>query len=310
MMNRIPVWFDTDIGVDDAAALLVLHRVETLEVTGISTVAGNVGVEHTYDNARRVCRLAGAHYPVYRGADRPLRKELHIAAYVHGENGLGNAELPPSQEPETTLCAWDVLYQEALRRKGELQVIAVGPLTNLAIALAKYPDLPAHLKRILIMGGAAQGGNVTPCAEFNIFADPHAAQIVFKSGVPVVMCGLDVTLKAYLTPEETAEIAGYDSPVCRFFGESTQLLMAFHEKGMQPGLCLHDVCPVLFLTQPELFQGEEAGVYVETRGSLTSGKTVTDLWSDKQFPEKNAFVVLDVDRQGFAAAVRSALLSY
>lgn len=309
-MNRIPVWFDTDMGVDDAAALLVLNRLETVEVVGISAVAGNVELFHTYDNVRKVCRLIGSAVPVYKGADKPLFKELQIAAYVHGADGLGGAVLPPSEAPEQPLAAWDALYQAARTAEGRLEIVAVGPLTNLAIAFGKYPKLKDLVKRILIMGGAAQGGNVTPSAEFNIYVDPHAAQMVFKSGVPVVMCGLDVTEKAYLTRAEVEETGGRDTPVCRFFRDSTRELVKYHEDWGNPGLVLHDVCPVLFLEHPEIFRGQEAGVYVETRGTITTGKTVTDLWSDKEFPEKNAFVVLDVDRPAFVRLVRDAILAY
>lgn len=309
-MNRIPVWFDTDMGVDDAAALLVLNRLETVEVVGISAVAGNVELFHTYDNVRKVCRLIGSAVPVYKGADKPLFKELEIAAYVHGADGLGGAVLPPSEAPEQPLAAWDALYQAARAAEGRLEIVAVGPLTNLAIAFGKYPKLKDLVKRILIMGGAAQGGNVTPSAEFNIYVDPHAAQMVFKSGVPVVMCGLDVTEKAYLTRAEVEETGGRDTPVCRFFRDSTRELVKYHEDWGNPGLVLHDVCPVLFLEHPEIFRGQEAGVYVETRGTITTGKTVTDLWSDKEFPEKNAFVALDVDRPAFVRLVRDAILAY
>lgn len=309
-MNRIPVWFDTDMGVDDAAALLVLNRLEKVEVVGISAVAGNVELFHTYDNVRKVCRLIGSAVPVYKGADKPLFKELQIAAYVHGADGLGGAVLPPSEAPEQPLAAWDALYQAARAAEGRLEIVAVGPLTNLAIAFGKYPQLKDLVKRILIMGGAAQGGNVTPSAEFNIYVDPHAAQMVFKSGVPVVMCGLDVTEKAYLTRAEVEETGGRDTPVCRFFRDSTRELVKYHEDWGNPGLVLHDVCPVLFLEHPEIFRGQEAGVYVETRGTITTGKTVTDLWSDKEFPEKNAFVVLDVDRPAFVRLVRDAILAY
>ena len=310
MMERIPVWIDCDTGVDDAAALLVAHRLPQLRIVGISAVAGNVELHHTFENARRVCRLMGADYPVYRGAEGPLLRPLTTAPYVHGENGLGGVELPPSPLMEETLPAWDALYAAARAEGGHLQVIAIGPLTNLAIALSKHPDLKDLVERIAIMGGAAQGGNATPCAEFNIFVDPHAAQMVFQSGIPIVMCGLDVTMEAYLSPKEVEELGRAGTPVCRFFQQSTRLAMAFSERVSKPGLCLHDVCPVLYLTHPQLFSGEEAGVYVETRGSITTGKTVTDLWSDKQFPQHNAFVVLGVDRSRFVEIVRSILLSY
>ena len=309
-MSGIPVWFDTDIGVDDAAALLVLGKLEQVEVKGISAVAGNVPLYHTYDNARRVSQLIGLSVPVYKGADKPLFKELEAAANVHGENGLGGVELPPSQAPETTEAAWDALYRAAVEAGGALEVVAVGPLTNLAIAIGKYPRLKTLIRRILIMGGAAKGGNVTPSAEFNIYVDPHAAQMVFQSGIPVVMCGLDVTHRAYLTAEELAEIGSHDTPVCRFFRDSTEALLRFHEERGESGIILHDICPVLFLTHPQVFQGQEAGVFVETRGTITNGKTVTDLWSDKEFPVKNTFVVLDVDRPAFVSLVQDAIESY
>ena len=309
-MSKIPVWFDTDLGVDDAVALLVLLRLPQLELKGISAVAGNAELHHTFENARNVCHLAGTSIPVYPGAERPMFVPLHTAPLVHGKNGVGEVELPSSPAAVETKPAWDALYEAAEAAGGELEVLAVGPLTNLAIALGKYPRLKTLLKRILIMGGAAKGGNVTPAAEFNIYGDPHAAQAVFRSGVPLVMCGLDVTMEAYLTPEEVDEIGEHGTPVCRFVRESNQLALNFFERVGGPGLCCHDTCPVLFLACPELFSGEPAGVYVETRGTLTLGKTVTDLWSDKQFPSQIAFVVLDVDRDRFAAKVRELLLEY
>lgn len=311
MMERIPVWMDVDTGVDDAAALLVAGKLPQLDIRGISAVAGNVERRHTFENTRRVCALMGrSDIPVYPGAEKPLFKPLQTATLVHGVNGLGGAELPPSDAPVETTPAWDALYEAALAADGALQVISVGPLTDLAIALGKYPKLKPLLRRILIMGGGSRGGNVTPSAEFNIYADPHAAQMVFKSGVPIVMCGLDVTMQAYLTRAELTEIGSRNTPVCRFFRESTQMALAFYEKHTGSYLCLHDVCPVLYLTHPHLFSGEEAGVYVETQGSITNGKTVTDLWSDKQFSEKNALVVLDVDRPGFVSLVRDLLSGY
>lgn len=306
----IPVWFDTDLGVDDAVALLSLCHLSQLDLKGISAVAGNAELRHTFANARNVCHLAGIQVPVYPGAAHPLFIPLQTAPLVHGENGIGEVTLPPSPAAEETTLAWDALYAAAQAAQGELQVIAVGPLTNLATAFGKYPDLKNLLKRILIMGGAAKGGNVTPVAEFNIYGDPHAAQMVFRSGVPIVMCGLDVTLKAYLTPEDVAEIGDHGTPVCRFVRDSNQLALAFSERVTAPGLCCHDTCPVMFLAHPELFSGETAGVYVETRGTVTNGKTVTDLWSDKQFPQRNVFVVLDVDRDAFVKKVKELLYAY
>lgn len=309
-MKRIPVWFDTDLGVDDAVALLTLWRLPELELRGISAVAGNAELRHTFENARNVCALAGIDVPVYPGAERPLFVPLRTAPLVHGENGVGNVELPPSAAPRETTPAWDALYAAAKDAGGALEVVAVGPLTNLAIALGKHPELKTLIRRILIMGGAAKGGNVTPAAEFNIAGDPHAAQMVFRSGIPMVMCGLDVTTRAYLTPEEVEGLGRHGTPVCRFVRDSNQLALAFFERTNGPGLCCHDTCPVLFLAHPELFTGEQAGVYVETRGSVTLGKTVTDLWSDKQFEDRHVFVVLDVDRDAFARTVQTLLKTY
>ena len=311
MTKKIPVWMDVDTGVDDSAALLVACKLPQLDIRGVSAVAGNVERPRSFENTRRVLALAGrADIPVYPGAEKPLFVELETAAHVHGVTGLGNAELPPSPAPVETKPAWDALYEAAVACAGELEVIAVGPMTDMAIAFQKYPELKTLIKRVLIMGGAAQGGNVTPCAEFNIAADPHAAQMLFKAGVPVVMCGLDVTMQAFMTHPELAVIEEHDSDVGRFMKDALARAKEFYIQVVGPFICLHDACPVLYVTHPHLFRGEEAGVYVETRGTFTNGKTVTDLWSDKQFPEKNAFVVLGVEREAFASLVTDLLTSY
>ena len=201
-MSSVPVWIDTDTGVDDAIALMAaiaLQRQKKLEIVGISAVCGNAEQARTFENARNVVNLAGRpDIPVYPGASKPIMVELQTAAYVHGEDGLGGAVLPASKAARETEMAWDALYRCAREWKGELELILIGPETNAAIAFQKYPDLKNYLKRILIMGGAAVGGNRTPAAEFNIWVDPHAAQIVFKSQVPIIMCGLDVTMRAEL----------------------------------------------------------------------------------------------------------------
>lgn len=308
-MKRIPVWIDCDTGLDDAAALLVANRMENLEILGLSTVSGNVALEKTTRNTLKICDLMGADYPVHPGAARPWLREYRDASLFHGADGLGGAALPePSRKPEAE-AAWDAIYRAALARPGELALIVTGPLTNAATAIAKYPRLRVLLSRILIMGGAAVGGNCTPCAEYNIYTDPDAAQAVFRSGIPIVLCPLDVTEKAFVTPEDMAEIAKKDSAVTHFFCGATRKAMQLNLR-YSGGLCLHDVCPVLYLAHPELFSGEEAGVYVETRGALTLGKTVTDLYSDHQFEKKNAFVVLDVDRKCFVQTVLDALWAY
>ena len=184
-MKKIPIWMDCDTGTDDAVAIMTAHALEELEIIGLSSVCGNAPQALTYPNTLRLNRLMGTDYPVYRGAEAPLLKKLETAETFHGKNGLGDVELPLPENPVyREERAWDALYETAKAYKGELKLIATGPLTNIAIALGKYPDLPEYLPEILIMGGsAAFGGNVTPAAEFNIYADPEAAAAVFKSGM-------------------------------------------------------------------------------------------------------------------------------
>ena len=307
-MNKFPVWLDCDTGVDDAIALMALHALDEVELVGISAVCGNALLDNTFSNTHRVCGLIGASYPIYRGADRPLYGEPHVSTAFHGQNGLGDVELPI---PDTAVMhdkpAWDALHEAALAHPGALQLIAIGPLTNVAIALTKYPDFASLLHTILIMGGSASVGNVTPAAEFNIYVDPHAAQIVFKSGVPIVMCGLDVTLKAVLTPDDWDELAATGSKAGNFTRSCLQQPWRMLQAMGFAGVPMHDSCPVLYLVHPELFSAEEAGVYVETQGTITQGKTVTDLYSDKQFEKKNATVVLDVDRDRFIGILKDCI---
>ena len=306
--KQIPVWIDCDTGTDDTVAIMLAHALPELQIVGLSAVAGNSLLCNTFPNTRRVVHLLGADYPVYPGAERPLVREPHVAGAFHGENGLGNVQLPlPDTAPEQT-PAWDALYEAAARMPGELTLVATGPLTNAAIALTAHPSLRSPLRGIALMGGAAVGGNRTPCSEFNIHADPDAAEIVFSSGIPIVMCGLDVTEQAWFSPEEFAALP--DTPVGRFARAATAGPMQKNMARGAGGLCLHDVCPVLYLTHPELFTGRQAGVHVETRGTVTYAKTVTDLDSDAKFPERNVFVVLGVDRAGFAAHITEALSSY
>ncbi len=309
-MKKIPLWIDCDPGVDDAAAILAALQLEQLDIKGVSAVSGNVLLDKTYPNARDLIALGGRDdIPVYKGADRPLRREPVTAAYVHGENGLGGANIRASAAPEQKKTAWDALYDAAVEAEGELILVAVGPLTNIGLALAKYGDLPRLIKKAVIMGGSATMGNTTPAAEFNIYVDPEAADMLFASGIPVVMCGLDVTLKAMVMPEEIDKMAEY-GPQGRFLSRALQCSLAFVRTFGFEGVPLHDVCPILYCVEPELFTAELAGVRVETKGRYTAGKTVTDLYSDYQFDFKNTLVVLDVNRDAFSERFLSLMAKY
>ena len=307
-MNTYPVWIDCDIGVDDAIAIMAAHALPQIDLLGISTTCGNASQENTYRNAHRLNGLLGTDYPVYRGAASPLCRELLTASHFHGNDGLGDVDLPvPPDAVYRVETAWDALYEAAVKYPHTLRLIALGPLTNVATAFSKYPDLPGLLHSMLIMGGAAVGGNVTPAAEFNIYCDPEAAELVFDSGVHIAMCGLDVTLKALLRPADWDELAATGTRAGKFVRDCVQCAWTFSQKFGLEGVAMHDSCPVLYLVHPELFRTEEAGVRIETRSTLTLGKTVTDLYSDKQFDEKNATVVLDVDRDRFIEILKDCI---
>ena len=308
--KKIPVWLDTDPGVDDAMAMALLFAIEEYDVKGVSAVAGNVELEKTFRNARDLAAFfRRKDVPVYAGADRPLFREPRVAYFVHGKNGLGNVDLPESDAPVEQKPAWDALYEAAEAARGELTLIAVGPLTNVALALGKYGTLGKLLKRIVIMGGSASWGNATPAAEANIFCDPEAASTVFQSGVPIVMCGLDMTLKTVMSPAELDHM-GRLNPTSKFLRDAAQHGLAYSQAHGIDGMALHDPTAVLYPLYPELFSGEEAGVAVETKGTITYGKTVTDLYSDKQFPFKNALVLLDVDKPKLFETVTDLLQRY
>ncbi len=305
--KKIPVIIDCDPGCDDTAALLLAFRCPELDVRGITTVSGNVSLDKTTYNALRVAEVIGTGVRVCPGADRPLFREPVYAPHVHGEDGLLGLPLPAPKKKASFYKAWDFIYEEAVNQKGELEIIAVGPLTNLAIALAANSDLAGMIRRVVIMGGAAVGGNVTPCAEFNIYVDPEAADMVMKSGIPICVCGLDVTLKAYLTAEEIAGIKALGTPPAELFGAVTEQNC---EKVFCPqGAPLHDPAAVLFAVDPGLFTTQRCWMGVETAGTITRGKTVTDCFSDAQ-KEANVDLALDVDRERFAAKVREIMERY
>lgn len=307
-MDRIPVWIDCDPGVDDAAALLLAHALPQLEIVGISTVAGNVPLHLTAENALKLCDLMGAEYPVYAGAEKPLFRPYVDGSEFHGKDGLGNVALPAPTRNTEALPAWDGLWSAAAQLDGALTLITMGPLTNIAIALAKHPHLAGKLRRIIIMGGSATRGNRTPVAEYNIYADPEAAQAVFRCGAPIELCALEVTEEAWLSADELDAIGALQTPAADFVHRSSAHILKKNLESGQRGWCVHDAVPVAWAAHPELFSGgKQAGVYVETQSDLTLGKTVTDLYSDKKFENRNAFAVLGLNRAEFVRLLTDAL---
>jgi purine nucleosidase len=298
---RRPIILDCDPGQDDAIAiLLALAAPDELDLLAITTVAGNVPLTLTERNARRILELARrTEIPVYAGCDRPLIRPLETAEYVHGETGLDGAELP---EPRLALAhghAVDAIIDLVLARpKGSVTLCATGPLTNVALALRKEPRLADHLESIVLMGGAIDLGNVTPAAEFNIYVDPHAADVVFTSGISLTMFGLDVTHQALVTEPRLKAIEAIGTPVARAAAGLLDFYSRFdRERYSQPGGPLHDPCVIAFLLEPNLFQGKACPVSIEREGSC-AGRTLVDWWNMHGYPA-NAMVMRHLNDDGF-----------
>lgn len=308
-MSSIPVILDCDPGVDDAIAFLLAKQLPQLKVLAITSVAGNVSLEHTTYNALGLLEFLDWDLPVYRGASGPIFRKRVEAAEVHGANGMAGFDLPHTRSEIEGVNAWDAIHQYAVEQQGALEIIAIGPLTNLAMAFLKYPDLPQLIKRIVIMGGSSYAGNATPAAEFNIFADPEAADMVFCAGVPVHMCGLDMTMKALMTPAELDQVAAMGSKEAVFFRDVVQDIVAFMKRLGIIGINMHDPAAVLYAADDSIFKAYPAGIRVETKGSITQGKTVTDLFSDAKW-QKNGFVAMDLDREAFVKKVLELMRKY
>lgn len=309
--KRIPVVIDCDPGVDDILALMLAFKSEKLDVRAVTAVAGNVELDRTLANALKVVSFAGADVPVARGADKPMCCALVTAKEVHGVDGMLGVSIPDTSRKPDPEPAWDVIWREARKANGKLNIIAVGPFTNIAIALHKYPRLPEYVERIIIMGGTFVGGNTTPAAEFNVLVDPEAAQKVLTSGIPVYICPLDVTHKAYITCEEAGAIEHSGGDKAEYFGRLAARgyeHVAIYTGGR--GVPMHDPCAVLFAEDSSLFTFEQCSAVVETRGLITRGRMVTDLWSDKQLGLNNAYIVYDVDRERFIKRVNELVGMY
>ena len=308
---RRPVILDCDPGVDDAVALLLAANAPELELLAVTAVAGNVGLDKTSLNARRVLTLAGAEAPVYAGAAGPMFGETVTADEVHGADGLLGVPAPEPAFPLSEGLAWDVMWEKAREYSGELEIVATGPLTNLGIALTKYPALPEHVGRIVLMGGATDFGNTTPAAEYNIYADPEAADLVFRSGIPIAMCGLDVTHKAYFTQEEIGRLEALGTPQAVFAARTMGFGVEWHQKFLVPGAPMHDPCAIMYALEPDLFTGIRCWVGVECQGRYSRGKTVTDAYSDAKSPSgSNVELITGVDRERFVAHLTARLAVY
>ena len=281
----VKVLIDADTGIDDAMAILFALRSPALEVVGITSVFGNTTLENATANALRLVELAGASVPVARGAAVPLVKEPRPpAAFVHGADGLGEKAGPPPSGSAVDGSAAEFIVAMARRHPGEITLVPVGPLTNIALALALEPRLPQLVKQVVLMGGAARvSGNVSPVAEANISSDPHAADIVFRTPWPVVMVGLDVTTAVRMPDEVLRRIADAQPRVGQFIFAISRFYKRFYESvGVTGGFYVHDPSAVAYVIDPGLFETDPARVRVDSEG-LGAGQTIAAFGAPPQF---------------------------
>ncbi|MFL1906331.1 pyrimidine-specific ribonucleoside hydrolase RihA [Plesiomonas shigelloides] len=312
MDKALPIIIDCDPGHDDAIALILALASPKLNVLAVTTSAGNQTPDKTLRNALRILTLLGRHdIPVAGGAPKPLLRELIIADNVHGESGLDGPALPEPGFAPQALTAVELMAKTLRASTEPVTLVPTGPLTNIALLLSAHPELKAKIARIVLMGGSAGPGNWTPAAEFNIYVDPEAAEMVFGAGVPITMCGLDVTHAAQVMDEDIERIRAITNPIARTVAELLDFFMIYHRdpKWGFVGAPLHDPCTIAWLLRPELFTGIECHVSVETQGQYTVGMTVVDRYRLSPH-EPNATVLLGVERQGFIDLLVEQLQAY
>tara|TARA_A100001015_G_scaffold59494_1_gene65610 strand:+ start:900 stop:1847 length:948 start_codon:yes stop_codon:yes gene_type:complete len=296
----INIIFDTDPGVDDAFALLYALNHPNINVLGITTVFGNVPVETSTKNALILSEMAHKGTIVYQGANKPLeRKVTNYPSFIHGHDGLGDTNHPQSKFNASKLDAAQFIINEINENSGNINLVAVGPLTNIANAIKQDPSITSKVNSLLIMGGSwLAGGNISPVAEANIYNDPEAAEIVFKSGLPIVMVGLDVTHKVFLSQNDIDKLSSKNSSG-KFLKKISNIYMKFYKdtKNMD-GCFFHDATAVIAMTNPEFFKYKVARVYV-SQDNLTRGQTVVYLKDLKHETEIN-------DNRGFVQVLYDA----
>lgn len=308
-MKKLPIIIDCDPGHDDAIAIMMAASAANLEVLAVTTVGGAQSVDKTWYNARRVLTACGlGHVPCARGASQPMvRKALGGTEIVHGESGLDGPKLPEPLEGPCPLTAFELLCKTLEAATEPVTLVPTGPLTNIGILFAVRPDLLKKISQISLMGGGFYMGNWTAAAEFNILADPEAAKIVYDSGIPIIMSGLDVTKKAYVTREENEEIRSDGGSCSVLTAELIDYFSRYHyEVEKLPGCTLHDPCAIAYLMDPTIFTGKLCHVEIDVDGVYTLGKTIVD-WFDHQKKEKNVLVLHEVDRPGFVKLLRESL---
>jgi pyrimidine-specific ribonucleoside hydrolase len=309
-MKKIPVIIDCDPGHDDAIALALACASERLDIRAVTVTGGNQTLVKTLTNAKKVLGFLGKRPPLGAGADKPMFRALQTAPEVHGESGLDGPVIPcPAGYHEEAAPAWDLARKIILESPEPVTLIPTGPLTNIGILFMAYPEVKRNISRISLMGGSLfEGGNWSSAAEFNILVDPEAADIVFSSGLPITMCGLDVTHKALFLPEDV-ETLRKTGRVGKLVAELTDFFIGYHLKQGFKGAPVHDPCAVAAVIAPEIFTMRDFHVDIETKGERTLGMTLADLrlWTEAK---PNVTACLDIDRPAFIRLICEACASY
>lgn len=295
------ILFDTDPGIDDACAILLALASPEISLGGLSVVHGNCSLEQASKNALSVLELAHAtHIPVAKGCDLPLVQPSFLAPETHGQTGLGYAKLPEPRIKPTVQNGIDFLIEKILSAPGEITLVAIAPLTNVALAIRQEPRIVKSLKELMIMGGAIRSeGNTTALAEFNTYVDPHAAHIVYHAGIPTTLVPLDVTYQCILTPDDVKRIRKIDSPITKFVEDSTRFYMEFHDEFQSiEGCVINDPLALALTFAPELCTYREMPVDVDISGGISMGKTVGDFYNYEKKPA-NMKVALGVKARDF-----------
>lgn len=297
--KKIPVILDGDPGHDDAIAWTVARASGRFDILAVTTAAGNSTIEKTTYNALRICTLTGIHAPLASGCPRPLLEKPMNAPSVHGESGLDGPALPEPSFAAEDIPAAELMARVIKNSDEPVTIVSTGPLTNTAAFLLSYPELKDKIARISMMGGGLAFGNWTPAAEFNILVDPEAAEVVFSSGVPILMAGLDVTEKALILPEDFERIRAFGNPVSDVVSRWLEFFYKFHCSIGYSGAPMHDPCAVMALLHPEIFTMQDYYVAIETGGEYCRGATVADIYGVTG-RQPNACCITGVDRDAFA----------
>ena len=311
-MIKKKIIIDCDPGHDDAVAIMLAAASDEIDILGITCVAGNATLDNTKSNALKICSLINkTNIPIFAGSNKPMILDLVTAEHVHGKSGLdieGNKINVAKNYSIQNLDAIDFIIKTCLEESEPIYLCPMGPLTNIALALIKEPSIKKNIKKIVFMGGVGMSlGNITPTSEFNIYVDPHAADIVLKSGIPLVMMGLDVTHKVMVNNQIIEEIKKNGNTASFFFADLMMYYSKFHRKLYKTNESpLHDPCVIAYLIDSNMFQGKFVNVVVEKNSLLTRGMTVVD-WLGVTKREANCTVITEINHRDFFSLLKKKL---